>query len=30
MLAALGPLEVDERIVAHEDLKFTLPKGVAG
>jgi len=30
MLSALGPVEVDERVVAEEDLKFTLPKGVAG
>ena len=29
-LAALGPLSVVERSVAHEDLTFTLPKGVAG
>jgi 4-hydroxy-3-methylbut-2-enyl diphosphate reductase len=29
-LRALGPVEIDERIVAEEDLKFTLPKGVAG
>jgi 4-hydroxy-3-methylbut-2-enyl diphosphate reductase len=30
MLSALGPVEVDERVVVEEDLKFTLPKGVAG
>jgi 4-hydroxy-3-methylbut-2-en-1-yl diphosphate reductase len=29
-LRALGPLEVAERAVAHEDIRFTLPKGVAG
>jgi 4-hydroxy-3-methylbut-2-enyl diphosphate reductase len=29
MLRALGPLEVDERVVTHEDIKFTLPKEVA-
>jgi 4-hydroxy-3-methylbut-2-enyl diphosphate reductase len=29
-LRALGPVEVDERIVANEMIKFTLPKGVAG
>jgi 4-hydroxy-3-methylbut-2-enyl diphosphate reductase len=29
-LRALGPVEVDERIVAREDLTFTLPKGVVG
>jgi 4-hydroxy-3-methylbut-2-enyl diphosphate reductase len=30
MLRALGPVEVRERVVASEDLKFTLPKGVVG
>jgi 4-hydroxy-3-methylbut-2-enyl diphosphate reductase len=29
MLRALGPVEVDERVVTHEDIKFTLPKEVA-
>jgi 4-hydroxy-3-methylbut-2-enyl diphosphate reductase len=29
-LRALGPVDVDERVIAHEDLTFTLPKGVAG
>jgi 4-hydroxy-3-methylbut-2-enyl diphosphate reductase len=29
-LRALGPIEVDERRVAHETITFTLPKGVAG
>jgi 4-hydroxy-3-methylbut-2-enyl diphosphate reductase len=29
-LRALGPLEVDERVVATEDVTFTVPKGVAG
>jgi 4-hydroxy-3-methylbut-2-enyl diphosphate reductase len=29
-LKALGPVEVTERVVTHEDLTFTLPKGVAG
>jgi 4-hydroxy-3-methylbut-2-enyl diphosphate reductase len=29
-LRALGPVEVAERIVATEDIKFTLPKGVSG
>jgi 4-hydroxy-3-methylbut-2-en-1-yl diphosphate reductase len=29
-LRALGPVEVAERAVAHEDIRFTLPKGVAG
>jgi 4-hydroxy-3-methylbut-2-enyl diphosphate reductase len=28
-LRALGPVEVDERVVTHEDIKFTLPKEVA-
>jgi 4-hydroxy-3-methylbut-2-en-1-yl diphosphate reductase len=30
MLRALGPVEVDDRAVAHEDITFTLPRGVAG
>jgi 4-hydroxy-3-methylbut-2-enyl diphosphate reductase len=29
-LRALGPVEVDERVITHEDLTFSLPKGVAG
>jgi 4-hydroxy-3-methylbut-2-enyl diphosphate reductase len=29
MLRALGPVDVDERIVTQEDIKFTLPKEVA-
>jgi 4-hydroxy-3-methylbut-2-enyl diphosphate reductase len=29
MLRSLGPVEVDERVVTHEDIKFTLPKEVA-
>ncbi|MDQ1493697.1 MAG: 4-hydroxy-3-methylbut-2-en-yl diphosphate reductase [Actinomycetota bacterium] len=29
-LRALGPVDVTERVVTHEDLTFTLPKGVAG
>lgn len=29
-LRALGPIEVEERVVADEKIKFTLPKGVAG
>jgi 4-hydroxy-3-methylbut-2-enyl diphosphate reductase len=29
-LRALGPVDVDERVVAREDITFTLPKGVAG
>ena len=29
-LRALGPVEVDERAVADEDVTFTLPKEVAG
>jgi 4-hydroxy-3-methylbut-2-en-1-yl diphosphate reductase len=29
-LRALGPVEVAERAVAHEDVTFTLPKGVVG
>ncbi|MDQ6850486.1 MAG: 4-hydroxy-3-methylbut-2-enyl diphosphate reductase [Actinomycetota bacterium] len=29
-LRALGRVEVDERVVAREDVTFTLPKGVAG
>jgi 4-hydroxy-3-methylbut-2-en-1-yl diphosphate reductase len=29
MLRALGPVDVDERVVTHEDIKFTLPKEVA-
>jgi 4-hydroxy-3-methylbut-2-enyl diphosphate reductase len=29
MLRALGPVEVDERVVTREDIKFTLPKEVA-
>jgi 4-hydroxy-3-methylbut-2-enyl diphosphate reductase len=29
-LSALGPIQVDERAVTHEDITFTLPKGVAG
>jgi 4-hydroxy-3-methylbut-2-en-1-yl diphosphate reductase len=29
-LRALGPVDVVERDVAHEDVTFTLPKGVAG
>jgi 4-hydroxy-3-methylbut-2-enyl diphosphate reductase len=29
-LRALGPVDVVERAVAHEDIAFTLPKGVAG
>jgi 4-hydroxy-3-methylbut-2-en-1-yl diphosphate reductase len=29
MLRALGPVEVDERVVTYEDIKFTLPKEVA-
>lgn len=29
-LRALGPVDVDERVVAAENIKFTLPKGVAG
>ncbi|MCW2497907.1 MAG: hydroxymethylbutenyl pyrophosphate reductase, partial [Jatrophihabitans sp.] len=29
-LRALGPVEVDERVVTREDITFTLPKGVAG
>jgi 4-hydroxy-3-methylbut-2-enyl diphosphate reductase len=29
MLHALGPVEVDERIITEEDIKFTLPKEVA-
>jgi len=28
-LRALGPVEVDERVVTYEDIKFTLPKEVA-
>jgi 4-hydroxy-3-methylbut-2-en-1-yl diphosphate reductase len=30
MLRALGPVELTEYAVAHEDVTFTLPKGVAG
>jgi 4-hydroxy-3-methylbut-2-enyl diphosphate reductase len=30
MLRALGPVEVDHRVVATEDLTFTLPRGVSG
>jgi 4-hydroxy-3-methylbut-2-enyl diphosphate reductase len=30
MLRALGPVEVTERVVAQEDITFSLPKGVAG
>jgi len=30
MLRALGTVDVDERIVATEEITFTLPKGVAG
>jgi 4-hydroxy-3-methylbut-2-enyl diphosphate reductase len=30
MLGSLGPVTVEERVVAQEDLKFTLPRGVAG
>jgi 4-hydroxy-3-methylbut-2-enyl diphosphate reductase len=30
MISALGPTEVGEHVTAVEDLKFTLPKGVAG
>jgi 4-hydroxy-3-methylbut-2-en-1-yl diphosphate reductase len=29
-LRALGPVEIEERIVAAEDLRFTLPRGVTG
>ena len=29
-LRALGPVDVQERVVAREDVTFTLPKGVAG
>ena len=29
-LSALGPVDVVERAVAHENITFTLPKGVAG
>jgi 4-hydroxy-3-methylbut-2-enyl diphosphate reductase len=29
-LRALGPVEVDERVITQEDLTFSLPKGVAG
>jgi 4-hydroxy-3-methylbut-2-enyl diphosphate reductase len=29
-LRALGPVDVDERVVAREDITFTLPRGVAG
>jgi 4-hydroxy-3-methylbut-2-enyl diphosphate reductase len=29
-LRALGPVEVSERVVTTEDIKFTLPKGVSG
>jgi 4-hydroxy-3-methylbut-2-enyl diphosphate reductase len=29
-LRALGPVSVEERVVADEKIKFTLPKGVAG
>ena len=29
MFRALGPVEVDERVVTYEDIKFTLPKEVA-
>jgi 4-hydroxy-3-methylbut-2-en-1-yl diphosphate reductase len=29
-LRGLGPVEVTERVVAQEDIRFTLPKGVAG
>jgi 4-hydroxy-3-methylbut-2-enyl diphosphate reductase len=29
-LRALGPVDLTERVVTHEDLTFTLPKGVAG
>jgi 4-hydroxy-3-methylbut-2-enyl diphosphate reductase len=29
-LRALGPVEVTEQVVAQEDIRFTLPKGVAG
>ncbi|MGI8881072.1 MAG: 4-hydroxy-3-methylbut-2-enyl diphosphate reductase [Jatrophihabitans sp.] len=29
-LRALGPVDVDERVVAKEDITFTLPRGVAG
>jgi 4-hydroxy-3-methylbut-2-enyl diphosphate reductase len=29
-LRALGPIDIVERAVAHEDVTFTLPKGVAG
>jgi 4-hydroxy-3-methylbut-2-en-1-yl diphosphate reductase len=30
MLRALGPVDVTERVVAQEDITFSLPKGVAG
>jgi 4-hydroxy-3-methylbut-2-enyl diphosphate reductase len=30
MLRALGPIDVDERVVAAENVRFTLPRGVAG
>jgi 4-hydroxy-3-methylbut-2-en-1-yl diphosphate reductase len=30
MLRALGPVDVDERVVAAENVRFTLPRGVAG
>jgi 4-hydroxy-3-methylbut-2-enyl diphosphate reductase len=30
MLRALGSVEVEERVVTREDVKFTLPKGVVG
>jgi 4-hydroxy-3-methylbut-2-en-1-yl diphosphate reductase len=30
VLRALGPVDVDERAVAREDQKFSLPKGVSG
>jgi 4-hydroxy-3-methylbut-2-en-1-yl diphosphate reductase len=30
MLRALGPVQVVERVVAQEDVTFTLPRGVAG
>jgi 4-hydroxy-3-methylbut-2-enyl diphosphate reductase len=30
VLRALGPVDVDERVIAREDQKFSVPKGVAG
>jgi 4-hydroxy-3-methylbut-2-enyl diphosphate reductase len=30
MLRALGPVDIDERVVVEENLTFTLPRGVSG